>query len=135
MRAPDYERKDENGQVFVKQSSTFPKLETEKNELPEDKTVLLEPPKRLKRAKDQKGVLIHVPGGSLPVAEWETVVIKAEWKQEIVEYLEKMNQVSHETLFDDIEGVIERQDREIKQSAFGRDSGINQSEGFCQTQG
>ena len=127
----DYERKDESGQVFVKQSSTFPKLETEKNELPEDKTVLLEPPKRLKRAKDQKGVLIHVPGGSLPVAEGETVVIKAEWKQEIVEYLEKMNQVSHETLFDDIEGVIERQDREIKQSAFEETQASTSLKGFA----
>ena len=113
----DDENEDGDGQVLIKQKGMFPKLETEKGELSNDETVLLEPPKRLRRAKDQKGVLVHVPNGSLPITEGETVVIRAEWKQEIVEYLEKTHKISHETLFDDIEGVIARQDREIKQSA------------------
>ena len=127
----DDENEDEDGQVLIKQKGMFPKLETERDELSNDETVLLEPPKRLRRAKDQKGVLVHVPNGSLPVVEGETVVIKAEWKQEIVEYLEKAHQISHETLFDDIEGVIERQDREIKQNASELGQASTRLEGFA----
>ena len=127
----DDENKGENGRVLVKQKNMFPKLETEKGELPKDKTVLLEPPKRLKRAKDQKGVLIHVPDGSLTIVEGKTVVIRAEWKQEIVEYLEKTHKISHETLFDDIEGVIERQGHDIKQSASEAVQASTRLEGFA----
>ena len=100
---------DNEGQVIVKQENMFHRLETSSEVLPRDKTVLLEPHQKLKRAMDQKGVLIHAPDGSLPVAEEETVVIKAEWKQEVLSYLENECDISYGMVFDDIHGDIELQ--------------------------
>ena len=104
---------DDDGRVIVKQKNTFCKLKTD-NALPGDKIVLLEPPQKLKRAMDQKGVLIHAPKGFLPFETAETVAIKAEWKQEILEHIEKEYGISYETIFDDMQGAIELQRQEDK---------------------
>ena len=104
---------DDDGRVIVKQKDTFCKLKTD-NPLPSDKIVLLEPPQKLKRAMDQKGVLIHAPKGFLTFETSETVAIKAEWKQEILEHIEKEYRISYETIFDDMQGAIELQRQEDK---------------------
>ena len=105
---------DDDGQVIVKQKNTFCKLETN-NALPSDEIVLLEPSQKLKRAMDQKGVLIHAPKGFLPFETAETVAIKAEWKQKILEHIKEECGVSYETIFDDMQGAIELQKQKDKE--------------------
>ena len=104
---------DEDGQIIVKRRDTFPKT-IEKLPLPDDEVVLLKPQKTLLRAKDQRAVLIHTPVGFLPFETRESIVVKAEWKQEILEYLENEHDILYETVFDDMQGAVEEQIREDK---------------------
>ena len=106
--------RDENkdGLVAIKPRRMFRELETGKNVLPDNETVLLRPPGRNIRARDQSAVLLHAPQGILPLAEEEIVLIRKEWKKEILKLLENTHNISYETIFDDIQGVIEQRNRE-----------------------
>ena len=102
----------EDGLVVVKPRGMFCELETEKDVFPDDEIVLLDPPKRLKRARDQNVVLLHVPQGFIPLETGEGIVIKAEWKREILEHLKNEYDISSHTMFGDIQGAIELQKQE-----------------------
>ena len=119
---------DKNGQIIVKQRGTFPKVT---DELPDNRVVLLEPPKDLPRAKDQSGVFISPPSGSLPVVEEETVVIRAEWKQEILDHLKNECDISYETLFDDMQGIIEQEKREDEKRVSETSQSTTNLQGFA----
>ena len=102
----------EDGRVVIKHRRVFYELATEKDMFPDEKIALMVPPERYRRAADQNTVLLHAPKGFLSITEDETVLIRKEWKKEILELLENVHNISYETIFDDIEGVIERQNRE-----------------------
>ena len=102
---------DKDGVVIVKPKNSFRELEIGEDFLPEDEIVLFEPPSSNERAQIQSGVLLHPPKGVLEFEAKETVLIKAEWKREILKRLKKY-EISHDDLFDDIEGLATRQDRE-----------------------
>ena len=98
--------KEDDGWLIVKPKKAFREL-TSESELSDDEAVLLTPPGHLKRARDQRAVLLHIPEGFLPFETGETIVIKAAWKQEILEYLKNGHDISYETIYDDMLGIIE----------------------------
>ena len=89
------ENLDQDARIVIKQRSEFNRLVVAVDKLPINKVVLLKPPEDLLRAKDQSGVLIHAPLGLLSVAKEETIVIKAELKREVLEYLSDRYDISH----------------------------------------
>ena len=125
---------DQDAQVIVKQRGNFDPWEEGVDELPTDKVVMLKPPKALLRAKDQSGVLIYAPGGSLLVVEKEIVVIKAEWKQEILDHLKNEYDIFYETIFDDMHGVIEQQDRGYEKQAPHVTQSVPSLQGFAESE-
>ena len=119
---------DKNGQIIVKRRSAFTKV-TDK--LHESEVVLLEPPKDLPRAKDQSGVLLHTPTGFLSFEAGESVVIKAEWRQEVLEHLKNEYDISYETLFDDMQGMIQQERREDERRTSGTIPAATNLQGFA----
>ena len=97
---------EDDGWLIVKSKKAFREL-TSESSLSDDEAVLLTPPGHLKRARDQRAVLLHIPEGFLPFEAEETIVIKAAWKQEILEYLKNSHDISYETIYDDMLGIIE----------------------------
>ena len=89
------ENLDQDARIVIKLRSEFNQLRIAVDKLPINKVVLLVPPEDLLRAKDQSGVLIHAPLGFLSVAKEETIVIKAELKREVLEYLSDRYDISH----------------------------------------
>ena len=119
---------DEDGQIIVKRRNTFPETI---DELPDNKVVLLKPQKALLRAKDQRAVLIHAPVGFLPFETEESIVVKAEWKQEILEYLENEHDILYETVFDDMQGAVDEQNREDEQRVAMKFQSTTRIRGFA----
>ena len=105
------EHSGKDGWLIIKSRDEFCELDAEEIP-PKDKAVLLIPPDRLKRAKDQRAVLLRVPKGVLPYTDEERILIKSELKKGILSILENVHDVSHKTVFDDIEGDITLQNRE-----------------------
>ena len=105
------EHSGKDGWLIIKSRDGFRELDAEEIP-PKDKAVLLIPPDRLKRAKDQRAVLLRVPKGVLPYTDEERILIKSELKKGILSILENVHDVSHKTVFDDIEGDITLQNRE-----------------------
>ena len=120
------ENGDKDGRVVVKQKSSFHEVEVWDNILPDSEVVWFEPPPdKNRRAKDQRGVLLHVPDGTLSVQDAEIVEIKNEWKKEILKRLENEYGISHKTLFDDPSGLATRRHREYEKKIS--DSGSPQT--------
>ena len=107
--------KNSDGQVIVKRKGVFRELDRSAT-LADDEIVLLQPPDLLLRARDQRAVLLHVPNGTLPVETEETVLIKREFKEEILERLKKAHSVSTETMLR-IGKQIEEQSEDTRQIA------------------
>ena len=103
---------DKDAQMIIKRKEDFDQLEVGVDELPDDKVVILEPPISLLRARDQSGVLLHAPAGFLPLETGEAILIRSEWKQEILEYLKNIHDMAYETIFDDMQDVIYKHNRE-----------------------
>ena len=123
---------DKDGWVIIKHKDTLDELSVEKNTvLPDDRNVLIRPQKKLRRAKDQEGILVHSPRGFLPFKDENIVVIKHEWKKEILEYLKNIQGISYEKLFYDMRGVIEQQKREYEKLASATTQSIPSSQGFA----
>ena len=100
---------DQDGRVIIKRKNTFGELVVrDDTTLPDNRDIFMKPQKKLGRAKDQEGLLVHSPSGFIQFGDQNTVVIKHEWKQEVLSYLEKIQSISHEKLFYDMRGVIER---------------------------
>ena len=57
-------------------------------------------------ARDQRAVLLHAPNGTLPFEIEETVLVKSELKEEILELLENVYSVSYETIYRGIRNPI-----------------------------
>ena len=108
------QEKNSDGQVIVKKKGAFRELDRG-TPLVNDEIVLLQPPDLLLPARDQRAVLLHVPNGTLPVETEETVLIKREFKEEILELLEKVHGVSPETMLGGIGKQIEQQSDEVTQ--------------------
>ena len=119
---------DSPARVVIKRRNEFDHLNPRIDELPTDKVVMIDLPKALAGAKDQSGVLIHAPLGSLPVAEEDTFVIKAEWKQEILQYLENEYDISYDAISSaELKRLIKSQEataRSFRASGTVRLSGI-----------
>ena len=107
--------KNSDGQVIVKRKGAFHELATSAT-LAYDEIVLLQPPESLLPARDQRAVLIHIPNGTLPFETEETVLVKSELKEEILELLEKVHSVSPETMLR-IGKQIEEQSEDTRQTA------------------
>ena len=110
-----FDSADDDGRIIMKRRDHFSELEIgENNTFPDDKVVLLKPPRTLLRARDQNTVFLHSPTGFLPFETDETVVIKAKWKREILKSLKNEHGISDEIIFDDMSGAVEQQKREDK---------------------
>ena len=100
---------DQDGRVIIKRKNTFGELVVrDDTTLPDNRDIFMKPQKKLERAKDQEGLLVHSPSGFIQFGDQNTVVIKHEWKREVLSYLERIQSISHEKLFYDMRGVIER---------------------------
>ena len=119
---------DKNGLVIVKRRGEFKKAV---DKLLNNDVVLLEPPKDIPRAKDQSGVLLHTPTGFVPFETGKTVVIEAERKWEILEHLKNEYDISYETLFDDMQGVIEQERREDEKRVAMAERSKTSLQGFA----
>ena len=106
---------DKDGRVIIKRSGEFEILDTEKgalSTLPDDRVVMLEPHENLQRARDQHGIFLHAPEGRIPLEAGETILIRSKYKGEISDLLLKMHDKSDKTIFNDVYGEIDRQNRE-----------------------
>ena len=109
----------DDGRIIVNRRDYFSELEIGKNNtFPDDKVVLLKPPRTFLRARDQNIVFLHSPSGFLPFETDKTIVVKAELKREILESLKNEHGISHEIIFDDMQGVIQLQSREDEKRAL-----------------
>ena len=99
----------EDGRVIVKRRAGFKELKNDKQLWSQES--LLEPHEDLQRARDQHGVFLHIPGGRLPLKQDETVLIRSQYKEEVSDLLKKMHDKSHETIFGDVYGEIDRQNQ------------------------
>ena len=100
----------EDGRVIVKRIDDFKKLGDK--ECLWSREALLEPHEDLQRARDQHGVFLHIPEGRLPLKRGETVLIRSKHKREVLDLLKKMHNKSHETIFGDVFGEIDRRNQE-----------------------
>ena len=108
------EKIDEDGRIVVKRIGKLRTLATEGGVLPDDEIVLLEPHEDLQRARDQHGVLLHAPEGRISLSAGETVIVRREYKEEILDLLENMHNKSDKTIFGDVYGEIDRRNQEDK---------------------
>ena len=120
----------EDGRVVIKQRRIFYEPATEKDMLPDEKIAIIVLPERYIRAADQNTVLLHAPQGFLSFTEEEIVLIRKEWKKEIRELLERVYNISYETIFGDMQGVIERQSHEDKERVLEKTQPITTLQGF-----
>ena len=124
------EHSGKDGWLIIKPRDEFCELDAEEIP-PKDEAALLIPPDRLKRAKDQRAVLLRVPKGVLPYTDEERILIKSELKKGILSILENVHDVSHKTVFDDIEGDITLQNREDAKRTARTEPSTTDSQGFA----
>ena len=108
--------KDECGRVVVKKKGAFRELNRSAT-LPDDEIVLLQPPESLLRARDQRAVLIHTPKGVLSFDLDETVLIKDELKEEILELLKNNHDISRCKIYRIGNSVVQQLYKEERQTA------------------
>ena len=108
--------KNSDGQVIVKRKSVFRELNRSAT-LPDDVTVLLQPPELLLRARDQRAVLIHTPKGVLSFDPDEAVLIKDELKEEILELLKNNHDISRCKIYRIGNSVVQELYKEERQTA------------------
>ena len=111
----------EDGRVIVKRIDGFKKLVNPKHLWNQEG--LLEPHEDLQRARDQHGIFLHIPEGRLPLKRGETVLIRSQYKKEVSDLLKKMHNKSHETIFGDVYGEIDRRNRKDRKRILN----VNQS--------
>ena len=111
----------EDGRVIVKRKGGFEKSVDWKHLWNHEG--LLEPHEDLQRARDQHGIFLHIPAGRLPLKQGETVLIRSRHKKELSDLLKRMHNKSHETIFDDVYGEIDRRNRKDKKRILN----VNQS--------
>ena len=122
---------DHDGRVIVKPRDVFEELVVrDDSTLPDDRKIFMKPQKTLRRAKDQEGLLVHSPSGFIPFGDEDVVVIKREWKQEILSYLKNIQGKSYEKLFYDMRGVIEQQKYEYKKQVSDATQSTSALQGF-----
>ena len=113
----------DDGRVIVKRRAEFKELK-DKAQLWKQEG-LLEPHENLQRARDQHGIFLHIPKGRLPLKQGETVLIRSQYKREVSDLLKKMHNKSHETIFGDVYGEIDRRNRKDRKRILN----VNQSRG------
>ena len=101
----DRKNRDSDGRVIVKGRDKFCKLDNNAT-LPDDEIILLQPPKSLLIARDQRAVLLNSPNGIVQFKEEDAVLIKSELKEEILELLEKVYNVSYPIIYGNLEKPI-----------------------------
>ena len=111
----------EDGRVIVKLKGKFKELEN-KEQLWNQESLLV-PHEDLQRARDQHGVFLHIPEGRLPLKQGETVLIRSQYKKEVSDLLKKMHNKSHETIFGDVYGEIDRRNQKDRKRILN----VNQS--------
>ena len=125
---------DQDGRLIVQSRDVFEELVVrDGSTLPDDRKIFMKPQKALRRAKAQEGLLVHNPSGFILFRDEDIVVIKREWKQEILSYLDNIQGKSYEKLFYDMHGVIEQQKREYEKQVPDATKSTTSLQGFAKS--